>query len=63
MEIRPGCTDCNALIRQMEKALRDIAELLRDSEWGSVRFASSSLDIMTIAFYLPTLSEMPYGPD
>lgn len=54
MGIGPDCTDRNALIRQMEKSLRDVAVLLHDNDQDLVRFANSSIDIMTIAFYLPT---------
>lgn len=32
MGIGLGCTDRNALIRQMEKSLRDVAVLLHDND-------------------------------
>lgn len=53
-EIGSGRIDSSTLIREINKALRGIDVFLHESEWGPIRFVMTSLDIMVIAFYLPT---------
>ena len=53
-EIGSGHIDSRALIRQIDKVLRGIDVFLHESERVPIRFIITSLDSMTIAFYLST---------